>query len=359
MDVWDFSTRDRDEIRKSSAFFQNKRKGRVVALGYFDGVHKGHSAILEEACKLADFVDGIPAVHTFSSAPVSKGKNHSSSCESGQDAIHLTTYKEKEGLLRSAGIEEIMLFPFDQTLSETSAEDFLENDIKDLLGARGIVAGSDYRFGRNREGTVEYLRRWCQREGIEIRITPQQHVGDKVVSSSKIRQALLDGRTDEANALLGYPISFSGVVEKGFQIGRTMQFPTANTRIEQGKIVPRYGVYATVFYCEPGPGAQCEEGEPHRMGDGFLLSAVSNIGLRPTFLREEKNPVMETVLLKRNCDLYGKRVRVFLLSFVRPERRFSSVPELEEQVRRDIECVQNYHDSHIIDHSIYSTSVLL
>ena len=320
MRVWDFSKKKPKEILASEDFLSNREKGRVLALGYFDGVHKGHISIIQAACEEAKKRGVLSALHTFSTVPTSKKKDI-------QSAICLTTEKEKECLLQAAGMEEILLFPFDEEMKNMPPEAFLEKHVRDIAGAVSVVVGEDYCFGKDRIGDIDFLVKWCRENQIELKVVSPVLENGAAISSTRIRQTLSEGAVEEANSLLGYVVSYEGVVEKGFQIGRTLSFPTANMCIDKEKLVPRYGVYASFFYV-----------------DGKFYKSISNIGLRPTLERKERTPVVETMIYGENLDLYGKTVRVFLLSFVRPEKKFASLEDLKEAVHQDMKTVEHHHD---------------
>lgn len=330
-----------DIDRKNILNNPSGKRGRVLALGYFDGVHRGHGAILQKTVEEALKRGELPAVHTFSSPPVSK------SCfrdkKDGKETVSalLTTQEEKNSLFKAAGIEEELVFPFYEKLMNLAPADFLDHCVKHLLEANVVVAGEDYRFGKDRAGDAAFLQAWGKKEGVEVFIVSPVAQKGKIVSSTRIRTCIQTGRIEEANDLLGYPLSYMGEVELGFQIGRTLQFPTANTRIEQGKVIPAYGVYASIFYV-----------------DGTFLSGISNIGLRPTLKRNEQIPTIETMVYGKDFNIYGKKVRVFLLSFTRPEACFSSLEDLKSQVHKDIKSVENYHLAHPFDYSILYANVL-
>ena len=335
MRIWEFIETQKGLLAPSEDSFAGTDRERAVALGYFDGVHAGHRILLEKLCYLARKKNLTAAVHTFSSLPKSKNGNGEG------DSLLITTLPERYRFFERIGLDEVVIFPFSQTVADMPAEDFLNLWLKDTLHARVVVAGEDYRFGRNRSGDISLLRKWGEENHIEvISITPLSYRG-QIISSSWIRDCMRDGHIQTANALLGYPVSYQGKVEEGRKLGRTLGFPTANIECEAGKLLPAFGVYASVLYTN----ARC-------------YPAVTNIGFRPTVNPEEAKPMIETSILDQQMDLYGQKIRVFLFSYIRPEKRFESVSELREQVHKDMAEVRHYHEVHANDYSILLAGVI-
>lgn len=336
MRIWEFTEDDNGKLIAPGGFPGTAVHGRAVALGYFDGVHQGHKKILNKLTSLAH-ERGIPSmVHTFSSLPKSKkgdGRDKSNSM--------LTTLSEKIGCFERTGLDETALFPFSESVSSMHAMDFLQNQLKELLGAKVIVAGEDYRFGRSREGNMELLTFWGQENGIEVFAVPPVMYRDKVISSTWIRECVRNGRISLANSLLGYPISYEGIVQQGQRLGRTLGFPTANIVIEPGKLIPAFGVYASVLY----------------MNDEFYPS-ITSVGLRPTVNTSDFIPLVETMMYDHSMDIYGEKIRIFLISFMRPEYRFADVAALKEQVHKDMAEVRHYHSLQDYDYSNLLSGVI-
>lgn len=335
MQIWEFIETAQGRLAPSDDSFSGTDRERAVALGYFDGVHAGHRILLEKLCYLARKKNLTAAVHTFSSLP--KSKNGGVEGES----LLLTTLPERYRFFERIGLDEAVIFPFSQAVSDMPAEDFLNVWLRDTLHARVVVAGEDYRFGRNRSGDLSLLRKWGEENQIDvISITPLSYKG-QIISSSWIRDCMRDGNIQTANLLLGYPVSYQGKVGEGRKIGRTLGFPTANIECEAGKLLPAYGVYASVLYAN----ARC-------------YPAVTNIGFRPTIDPKDIKPMIETTILDEQVDLYGQNIRVFLFSYIRSERRFGSVAELREQVHKDMAEVRHYHEVHANDYSILLSGVI-
>ena len=335
MDIWNLNERNKHDILSNPIYLQNQNQGRIVALGYFDGVHKGHKEILKFAAENAQKKGMISTVHSFTTPPVSK-KN-----ENNAIPYHLTEEKEKLELFEKYGTGEVFLTPFEKAVKQLSPEAFLEIYIAGLFKAKGIVTGEDYRFGKNREGDVSFLKKWGAENGVDVIIVPALKRDNKVISSTWIRLLIRDGHIEIANELLGYPLSFSGIVEKGYQIGRTIQFPTANMKISPEKMIPNRGVYVSIFEV-----------------DGKQYPSISNIGIRPTMQRNEKTIYLETMLFDQNLNLYGKEARVFLIHFIRAEMNFETVDSLSMQMKKDALLARAYHAKHRSAYSIFFPTML-
>lgn len=290
-------------------------KGRALALGYFDGVHLGHKAVLNEALALSKEHDLAPAVLLFSTHPKKLIK--------GEAPKKITDDETKARLLRELGFE---LIPFDfQSGMNMSPESFARDYIAFTLSAKAVVCGYDYRYGKGGKGTPESLKRDLESLGVEVRCVSEVDLGEEIVSSSKIRQLISSGDIDRANAMLGRVFSYDTVVERGDALGRKLGFPTINQSFPRDFIVPLFGVYASEVYY-----------------DGKRYPGVTNIGVRPTVDGEHLKS--ETCILGFSGDLYGKRVQVGLLKFLRREMKFSSLDELSSTVKRDMEKARSVYN---------------
>lgn len=336
MRIWEFEEDSKGVLKAPDGFYGSACNGRAVALGYFDGVHQGHRKILDQLKELARERE-IPAmVHTFSSLPKSKSTD-------SQDKVSslLTTLNEKCSSFDRIGMDETALFPFSETVSSMHAIDFMQNHLNGMLQAKVIVAGEDYHFGQNREGDIKMLSQWGRQNGIQVCSVPPVKHNDQIISSSWIRECVRNGRIVLANSLLGYPLSYEGIVRKGKQLGRSFGFPTANIAVDEGKVVTAYGVYASILST-----------------NGSFYPAITNVGLRPTVNTSDFIPLIETMMYDHTQDLYGDRIRVFLLSFIRPEYRFPDAQALKEQVHKDMAEVRHYHDLHGHDYSNLLSGVI-
>ena len=334
--IWKFGEGTDGKLTPPPGFISTGCNGRAIALGYFDGVHQGHKAILDRLLTLSQS-QRIPAmVHTFTTIPKSKSND---SLETG-NAL-LTTLSEKCDRFDRIGMDETALFPFSETVSAMHAMDFLQNHLLKLLSAKIIVAGEDYRFGRGREGDMNLLSFWGQENGVQVYSVPPVQYKNQVISSTWIRECVKSGRISLANTLLGYPFSIGGVVQQGQHLGRTLGFPTANIVPEEGKAVPAYGVYASILLVK-----------------GVLYPSITSIGLRPTVNTTDMCPLVETMMYDHSMDIYDESVRVFLISFIRPEQRFADTDVLRDQVHKDMAEVRHYHDLHGHDYSNLLSGVI-
>ena len=279
---------------------------RVVALGFFDGVHRGHRAILRRAAELARERGWGSAAVTF--------ETHPRALVLGVAPDMITTLEQRIALIRAEGIDLVVAFPFDEEMAGTAPEEFAEM-LKNRWRARAVVCGDSFRFGRSAAGTPETLRA-C---GLEVHVCPPVTLGGAVVSSTLIRKSVAAGAMGKARSLLGRPFSLEGTVRSGFQRGRRLGYPTINLLPEDGLLLPRRGVYAALATVEGG-----------------TYAAVTNVGTRPTFSDADIVSV-ESYLLNYTGDLYGHGAKVAFLKYLRRERPFSSGEELRAQIARDIE----------------------
>ena len=279
----------------------------VFALGFFDGVHLGHQALLEACRTLALEKFAIPGVVTFA--------DHPDSLVKGSAVSLINTVSDRHKLLSQYGMARIVTLPFDKKLREMPWKTFFRM-LLETYGAVGLVCGDDFRFGYRGEGTAESLRNACEEAGIPCVVVPGQSLDGVRVSSSHIRCLLEQGQMEQAVRFLGHPHILSGEVISGRQIGRTIGIPTANLALPETTICPKLGVYA----CAAVIGSE-------RYG------AVTNIGNRPTV--GGHHVTVEPWLLNFEGDLYGKELTLEFYRFLRPERKFASLEELQEEIRRN------------------------
>ena len=289
---------------------------RVTALGFFDGVHLGHQALMTRARERAAALGAVPAVVTFDA--------HPDKVVRGVDVPLLESMDNRRELIeRVGGIEDITVLHFDSTFMRTPWEDFIRS-VVDELGAVHLVMGRDFCCGWKGLGTAERIAGWCGENGVGCDIVEQVELDGVVVSSTYIRSLVADGEMEQAARFLGHPYDVSDRVVHGYQRGRRMGIPTINFPIPEGVIVPRYGVYATRAWLRTGP-----------------VPAVTNVGVRPTFAGD-RHVTVETNLLDYQGELYGARVRIDFLSFLRDETRFASQEALAAQIQRDIDAARRY-----------------
>lgn len=288
----------------------------VVTSGTFDGVHLGHQKILSRLKETAKTQNGETVVITFWPHPRLIVSPDS-------DGIQLlSTLEEKIELLENFGIAHLLILPFTRKLSELSSDAYVQKILLEGIGTKTLVIGYDHRFGKNREGGFDFLKENTAKYNIEIVEIPRQEIEHLTISSTKIRQALLEGRIEESKGLLGRNYSFSGLVKKGRQLGRTIGFPTANVHTEKTyKLIPAKGVYAVKVYLRDK-----------------TYEGVMNIGSRPTV--EGEGITQEVHILNFNDDIYGEKLKVEIISFLRAEKKFNDIKELVHQIRLDCESVK-------------------
>lgn len=286
---------------------------RIFALGFFDGVHLGHQALLSECVRMAKAMDVETAAITF--------ENHPQSLFSDRVPPLLTTLRDRFRLMLRYGIDHVYPFPVTQAVMGKDWRDFLDDLI--LSGAVGFVCGDDFRFGRGGAGNARTLRAFCRERRIPCVIIPEQTLNGVRISSSYIRRQIEQGDMATAVRYLGHGHMLTGTVVTGRKLGHKLGFPTANIELPENVIVPRHGVYA----CRAFVGEQ-----------SYL--AVCNVGSRPTV--EGHQVRTETWLLDFQGDLYGQDVTLEFLYFLRPEQRFESLEELKSAVLRDAENTRSF-----------------
>ncbi len=295
------------------------RHQRGIGLGFFDGVHRGHTELLRTLvyeCRLQQLQ---PAVFTFAEHPetILRPKE--------PFASYLGELPERLRLLGECGVAETHLQTFNQEFAAIEPEDFLDRILDERLQARLIVVGQDYRFGRQGRGHVGMLSHWAETRGIRVIVIRQVRLSGEKISSSRIRSLITAGEPEQAASLLGRPYSISGVVVAGRGLGHQLGFPTANLPVPPELTCPAFGVYATRT----------------RVGDR-TYDSITNIGLRPTVSSSE-TPVIETYLYNADLSLYGRPIVVEFLSRMRPEIRFHSLLQLGTQIRKDLDTVREWH----------------
>ncbi len=283
----------------------------VVTSGTFDGVHLGHQKILKRIREIARSIQGETVLITFWPHPrlVLYPDEHKLRL--------LSTFEEKTKLLRQFGIDHLITIPFTQEFSRLTSQEFIRKVLIDSIRTRKLVIGYDHRFGKNREGSFEYLKSNSHTFGFELEEISRQDVEEIAVSSTKIRKALESGDVKTAESCLGRPYELNGLVIKGQQIGRSIGFPTANIHIPNDyKLIPKDGVYAV-----------------EASVDGTLYKAMLNIGNRPTVDGTKKT--VEANLFDFQGDLYDKQITVYFREFLREERKFDSLEALKDQLIQD------------------------
>lgn len=290
----------------------------VVTLGTFDGVHKGHRKILEKLITAGQAKGCQSVVLTFFPHPRMVLQQDS-------DIRLLNTIDEKALLLQQAGVDNLIIHPFDHTFSRLTAEDFVKDILVDRLNIQKIIIGYDHRFGRNRTATIDDLIKYGSQYGFEVEQISALEVNEVSVSSTKVRNALALGDVQTANEFLGYPYMLTGTVVKGRQLGRTIGYPTANIAIpETYKLVPETGVYVA-----------------SAIVDGKEVPGMMSIGTNPTVGGMEQS--IEIHLFDFDADLYGKTLQLNLYQRLRDEEKFASIEILKDKLDEDRQRSLDYY----------------
>lgn len=291
---------------------------RVIALGFFDGVHVGHAALLRKASERAEELGVQPAVISFDNHPVKM--------ITGNAVPLINSPLDRMDVIRRLfNITDLIFLHFDSGLMHMPWQDFVKW-LRDDFGAVHLVAGYDFHFGYRGEGNPERLTSRCAELGIGCDIIEQVCIDGVPASSTYIRELLADGKLATANKFLGHFHFLNDVVRCGYRFGRTLGTPTINMRFEDGVLIPRHGVYAA---------------EAHILNTGEFYEAVTNIGVRPTVGGTDAVTV-ESHILGYSGNLYGKNIRVDFHRFLRPEMHFENVSALRDQIRRDAADTQLY-----------------
>ena len=286
--------------------------GAVIALGNFDGFHRGHQAVAGEAIRWAK-AEGRPSIiATFDPHPVRFFRPD-------VPPFRLTTLEQRHELYLAAGATAMLVFHFDGALAGTSAEDFIRAILIDRFGAHGVVTGGDFTFGRQAKGNVALLRELGSELGLHSRVVEPVGDGGEVVSSSRIREALRAGDCATATRLLTRPFAIRGIVEHGDKRGRVIGYPTANVTVDK-YLRPRYGIYAVTGRI---------------LASGEVLEGAASIGIRPQF--EPPKELLEPHFFDFAGDLYGQEIEVAFHHFLRPEAKFDNLEALIAQMDKDCE----------------------
>ncbi|WP_294465393.1 riboflavin biosynthesis protein RibF [uncultured Ruminococcus sp.] len=282
-----------------------EKSGTAIALGYFDGLHKGHRNVISLAA--AEKKNGlIPVCFTFSKSP--------KSVLYGTQSNALMTNEDKIKTLERLGIERTYQADFEKIMN-MPAKDFAQKILIDTLKAEKLFCGFNYRYGKNGEGSAETLKSFCDSKGITLTVVPAQESEGKIVSSTLIRTLITDGNVKRANELMCSRFGFSSVIEHGKRLGRELGTPTINQPLCNELVVPKFGVYASIVTLESGE----------------RFCGVTNIGIKPTV--GGNTPLCETWMPKYSGgEIYGQSADVRLLEFIRPERKFSGIDELKNAI---------------------------
>lgn len=292
---------------------------RTVAIGFFDGIHVGHAALLNKTKERADEIGATPSVLTFDVHPDSLVFN--------KDVPLINSPNGRESIIqREFGIDNVVFIHFNQKVMHMDWKEFVDEIIRELSVA-WIVVGHDFCFGYKGMGTAERLKEYCKELGIGCDIIPAVCRDGMTVSSTIIRKLIENGEIEKANEYLGHAHTLEDTVRSGYHLGSKMGAPTINMRLPEGVLVPKFGVYATKVFLD----------------DGTEHIAVTNVGVRPTF--SDDNVVsVESYIIGFSGNLYDRHVRLEFHSFLRPERKFDTQEELSEQIKTDAANAKKFFD---------------
>lgn len=308
-----------------------KLNNAVVTIGTFDGVHYGHQKIVKRLCELAKSSGGESVILTFFPHPrmIIDPEN--------QDLKLINTIKEKAEILANLGVDHLIITPFTRDFSNLSAADYIKNILIDTIGTKQIIVGYDHRFGKDRKGGMAELVAFSKIYDYAIEEIPEQDINDVAVSSTKIRQALLNGDVSLAAEYLGYHFSINGPVIKGDKIGRTIGFPTANIFVEETyKLIPSDGIYAVTVEMNEGAKAEGSKAEGKLHPSTLLPSTfkgMAYIGQRPTINGMTRN--IEVNIFDFDREIYGQSIKMNFLKFLRHDVKFTGLETLTQQLHQD------------------------
>ena len=305
-------------MRPYEVQYPMKKQRRVIALGFFDGVHLGHGALLRAVKEAADRLDARPCAFTFDKSPTA--------VITGQSVPLLSTIEDRVRLMRRHyGIEEVVVAPFD-AMQRMDWEDFVRRYLAEELGVVHVVAGHDFHFGYMGKGNPDRLREKCRELGMGCDIIEKVEQDGITISSTYIRTLVAQGEMERAAQFLGHPHSLTQTVTHGKGIGHSaLGFPTVNLRVPEGVIVPAFGVYATRVWF-----------------DGQSRAAVTNVGVRPTVQDNDGRVTVEGFILDFDGDLYSHQVRVEFCKRLRGEQKFPTMQALSDEIRRNAEQTREY-----------------
>lgn len=293
---------------------------RAIALGFFDGVHLGHAALLNKTKERAAQEGASPSVLSFDV--------HPDNLVFGKEVPLINSPIGREEIIRREfGIDNVVFIHFNQHVMRMPWKEFIDAIIEELRIC-WIVVGHDFCFGYRGEGTAERLRDYCAQRGIGCDIIPPVTLDGRVISSTYIRTLIAAGDMEQANRYLGHPHMLADTVHSGYHLGAKMGAPTINMYFPEGVIVPRHGVYAAKVFLEDGSG----------------YVAVTNVGVRPT-VSDNNRVNVESHLLDYSGNLYGRQARVEFYKFLREEKKFDGFEELSAQIKRDTQAARSYFEA--------------
>lgn len=305
------------EISYPHTFKQDDLPPTICAIGFFDGIHRGHQNVIETAVTKAQQEKMESAVITFHPHPsvvLKKGQQH---------VKYITPLKEKKAILQQLNVDRVYVITFNKELSSLLPEEFINHFIIGL-NIRHVIAGFDYTYGYKGQGNMENISQYSKGFFTHTTIPKIEHDNEKI-SSTKIRQLMAEGKIKDINTLLGRPFRTTGTVIKGDQRGRTIGYPTANIDVHKDALLPAPGVYAVKVSIKDE-----------------TYKGMANLGMRPTFQTNQQEPTLEVHMLDFNDNIYGAEIIIDWLTFIRKEQKFDSVEELIEQLRIDEQHIRRF-----------------
>ena len=296
----------------------------AITLGNFDGLHQGHRALIHLTKQFAADEGLESVVFSFSPHPMLVFKKK-------EDFALIMSPSEKKFTMEQMGVDTYIEYPFDENFAATSAEDFAEKLLFERMKCQVLIVGENYHFGSHRSGNYEMLRRLGEKRGVKVIAVPSVLYEDERVSSSRIRQCLINKDLEDANTMLTVPYFILGAVKEGKQLGRTIGFPTINIEAHPLKLFPPNGVYATKTLCQ-----------------GKYYYGVTNIGKNPTVNGTQK--IVETYLFDFDKNVYGEKVQTYFYEFLRSEKKFADIEELQKQIAINAEEAKAYFASEAYAH---------
>ena len=290
---------------------------RVIALGFFDGVHTGHKALINKTMDCAEKLGCTPTVMSFDAHP-------GNTVMGTKVPLINTPFEREEIVKRQFGIDEMIFLHFDQKLSHMEWDRFVVWLAEDFHAVH-LVAGYDFHFGYKGKGNPDLLQEKCKELGIGCDIIPRVTLGGETISSTYIRSLLLEGEIEKANIFLGHPHTMTDIVRYGYTFGRKIGIPTVTMKFSDGVLVPKFGVYSTKTYLE----------------NGEVYYSITNIGVRPT-VGGESDISAETHILDFDGNLYGQKVRIEFFKFIRPEIKFPDADALKAEILSNIQVTREY-----------------
>ena len=284
----------------------------VVTIGNFDGLHRGHQVLIKKAVEYAKSNNISSVVFTFKNHPVNYFKPNS--------IKNIITNDDKVRILESMGVDYIINIPFDEYMTKISGFDFVKGILLDTLGAKKIIVGYDFAFARNKEGNIKLLQELSSKYGFDLEVVNPITLDNIRISSTYIRDLILNGNIENVYKYLGRNYKLSGEVIHAKKLGRTIGFPTANISINKDMVIPKVGIYATKVYV-----------------NGQTYYGATNVGYNPTVNGEGLS--IETNILEFNEDIYGKVITIEFLERIRDEKKFNGIEELKKQLQKDTNFV--------------------